>query len=478
MKYFLLKYPLEKLFHGSLPKYYHQLRKVHLIGMICTLCCCTDFVEIDAPKNTLVSETVFQDAATVESALANLYYNLREGGMTSGTYGMTTVMGIYTDELDYYGFGADYLQFYQHNVLPINGIVSDWWSQAFQLIYATNDIVQGVRASTELSSMEKNRFEGEALFVRAYLYTLLVNLYGDVPLVQTTNYLDNNNVARSNQDSINNQIMEDLERSILLLNSMEPVSTEKIYPDEYTVKALLARHYLRSGNWERAVTISSELINLFPMESDLNKVFLKDSKETIWQLKADNDFPKNTREAQQLIIQAVPSQTYALSNDFMNAFEPGDQRLMNWTRSISDQDSTVTLYYPYKYKAGINALESFEYSVLFRSTEQVLIRSEAKARLGELEGALADVNLVRSRAGLSNLIAHSQEDVLEAILHERRMELFTEQGHRWLDLKRMEKAEEVLGDIKANWKNTDLLLPIPENELELNPNLLPQNPGY
>ena len=98
--------------------------------------------------------------------------------------------------------------------------------------------------------------------------------------------------------------------------------------------------------------------------------------------------------------------------------------------------------------------------------------------MGELEGALADVNLVRSRAGLSNLIAHSQEDVLEAILHERRMELFTEQGHRWLDLKRMEKAEEVLGDIKANWKNTDLLLPIPENELELNPNLLPQNPGY
>ena len=64
------------------------------------------------------------------------------------------------------------------------------------------------------------------------------------------------------------------------------------------------------------------------------------------------------------------------------------------------------------------------------------------------------------------------------MLQERRSEFFTEQGHRWFDLKRTGTAGQALGSLKPGWKATDAVLPLPESELLLNGNLLPQNAGY
>ncbi|SNZ02116.1 RagB/SusD family nutrient uptake outer membrane protein, partial [Flagellimonas pacifica] len=210
----------------------------------------------------------------------------------------------------------------------------------------------------------------------------------------------------------------------------------------------------------------------------LDQVFLKGSQETIWQLRADADFPKNTREAVQMIIQTIPGQSYALTNDLLGAFEDGDLRLDHWVGNRSDTDNTITLHYAHKYKAGLNETESLEYSILFRLAEQFLIRAEAKVHMGDIAGARADLDAIRNRAGLPNTMANTESDILEAILLERRVELFTEQGHRWFDLKRTGNAGSVLGAMKPNWQETDILLPIPETELEVNPNLLPQNLGY
>ena len=98
--------------------------------------------------------------------------------------------------------------------------------------------------------------------------------------------------------------------------------------------------------------------------------------------------------------------------------------------------------------------------------------------LGNLTGARSDLNTIRSRAGLPNSTANTGDELFSAILAERRIELFAEQGHRWFDLKRSGKATEVLGGLKPNWEETDVLLPVPESELDTNPNLLPQNQGY
>jgi len=114
--------------------------------------------------------------------------------------------------------------------------------------------------------------------------------------------------------------------------------------------------------------------------------------------------------------------------------------------------------------------------MIMRLAEQYLIRAEARTRQGKLEQAVNDINTIRKRAGLEPVefnTSLSQESLIEAVLEERYHELFSEWGHRWLDLKRTGKALEKLEGVEAS----DLLYPIPEDELLKNLNLT-QNAGY
>lgn len=448
-----------------------------LFALIFGLTSCSDFVEVDPPKNLLISETVFSDPATVESALANIFYKIREqGSMVSGRSGLTTLMGIYSDELDYYGFDTNSIELFHHNVTASNSILLSWWNNAYNLIYAANDIIVGVENSKALSPENKARYKGQALFVRAYIHSLLTGLYGDIPYITSTNYLDNNSVARLPITEVYDHVISDLTSAIELLENIN-VTEERVLPSQDVALALLSRVYLYLENWEMAESTATQLINRHSLEPNISKVFLKESSETLWQLKP-GDSPKNTHEANQFIIQVVPGQQFSLTDSLLNAFEPSDLRLNNWIGSETSIDGSVTLYYVYKYKAYITEPQSLEYSIVFRLAEQYLIRAEAKARLEDLSGAQNDLNMIRNRAGLSNTTANSMNNLLEAIMKERRVELFGEHGQRWFDLKRTGNAGPILSLVKSNWQETNVLFPIPESELEINPNLLPQNAGY
>lgn len=438
---------------------------------------CSDFVEVDPPKNTLVAERVFSDPSTVESALANLYFSLREEGMVSGNSGFTTLMGIYADELDYYAFNGDVVQLYRHTVTPQNSVLLGWWTQAYQVIYAANDIIAGVESAEGLTAMEVERYKGQALFVRAYVHSLLVGVFGDVPYITTTDYVVNTNASRLDSDAVYEAIIEDLQQAVALMDGADIPVGDRVVPDADVARALLARMALYAQQWELAAATAGEVIAAFPLEPNLDQVFLKESGETIWQFRPGNDL-RNTQEANQLVIQFIPGQRFALTSSLLDAFEEGDGRLERWTDELSDSDGTLTLSFAHKYKALFNETQSLEHSIVFRSAEQYLIRAEARAQLGNLVGARQDLNAVRNRAGLGNVNLAGQSELLEAIYRERRVELFAEQGLRWMDLKRTGRATEVMEPLKANWEDTHVLLPIPESELEINPNLLPQNPGY
>jgi len=457
-----------------------------LMGLMCKACLwmvllgtfgCSDFVEVDPPKNTLVAQTVFDDPSTVESALANLYFSLREDGMVSGNSGFTTLLGIYADELDYYAFNGDFVQLFRHTVTPQNAVLLGWWTQGYQVIYAANDIIAGLEASEGLSAMEVERYKGQALFVRAYVHSLLVGVFGDVPYITTTDYVVNTNASRLETALVYEAIVADLEQAVALMDGADIPVGDRVVPDADVALALLARMALYTQQWDLAAATAGELIAAFPLEPDLDQVFLKESRETIWQFKPGEDLI-NTQEANQLVIQFIPGQRFALTPSLLDAFEVGDGRLERWTDEISDADGTLTLSYAHKYKALFNETASLEHSIVFRSAEQYLIRAEARAQLGNLDGARQDLNTVRNRAGLGDVNLVGQTELLEAIYQERRVELFAEQGLRWMDLKRTGRATEVMAPIKPNWQDTHVLLPIPESELEINPKLLPQNPGY
>jgi hypothetical protein len=235
--------------------------------------------------------------------------------------------------------------------------------------------------------------------------------------------------------------------------------------------------YLYTENWEQAEATASMLINSMALEADINKVFLKNSAETIWQFQPEGKSIMNTQEGQILIIRLLPTRGYAISNGLWHAFEPDDLRRAAWIGTITDGASS--LHFAYKYKETLSSTTaSLEYAIIFRLSEQYLIRAEARAQQNNLVGAQEDVNAIRHRAGLSPVLTTDANALRNVIQKERRVELFTEHGQRWNDLVRSGQADAVLSAIKPNWRSTDVLLPIPQSEIEINPNLKPQNPGY
>ena len=178
-----------------------------------------------------------------------------------------------------------------------------------------------------------------------------------------------------------------------------------------------------------------------------------------------------------------------LSQNLLNSFETGDQRAVpgNWIDSINI--SGITYYFPYQYKIAMqdqnvtSASDMGEYLMVFRLGEQYLIRAEARAEQNNIAGAQADLNAIRVRAGLANTTASDETSLLAAIMHERQVELFTEWGHRWLDLKRTGNVDAVMSVAtpqKANgnpWQSYQQLYPLPLSDLKLDPNLI-QNTGY
>ncbi|MDO5981026.1 RagB/SusD family nutrient uptake outer membrane protein [Flavivirga spongiicola] len=439
---------------------------------------CTDFVEVDLPKSQLPAESIFEDASMTASAVRGVYYQMRTSGLVSGD-GLNTSMGLYADELDYYRLGqGKALENYQNHTLgPNDPIVADFWNSAYTQIYTVNAIMEGVGGSASLAPEDKDRFRGEALFVRSYLHLLLAELFGDIPYITGTSYVANKAVGRMPKALVYDQITTDLGSAVELLPG-EDASGERVRPYAAVAEAVLARAYLYTGEWTMAEAMADRVIAKFgALEPDLGKVFLKDAPGTIWQLKPNGE-GDNTSEGGQFIFTVAPPVNIAMSDLLFEAFEPGDQRRSTWVKAVGNATGTETWHHAFKYREQGRTDGSVEYSVQLRLAEQYLIRAESRARLGDLPGARSDINAVRNRAGLGGTAAVTPDGLLGAVLQERRVELFTEQGHRWFDLKRTGRAAGVLGPVKPNWKDAHVLLPIPGTELALNPNLLPQNDGY
>lgn len=456
--------------------------KIHTKRMIMLLLAfwlygCESFTEVDTPQSQLTSPAVFENAATANAAMSDIYARLREDGMVTGALGgLSSLMGNYSDELHFFGSNTDIGQFNNHTIVASNSLIASLWNGTYGEIYAANGMMEGLANATAITTEDKNRLTGEALFIRAYLHFYLVNVFGDVPYVTTTEYQTNTTIFKTPQEQVWQNIIADLTAAENLLPETYPTQ-EKVRINKGVATAMLARVYLYTQQWADAAEKASEAISnpLYTWEDNPANEFLRDSPAIIWALHPGNP-GLNTKDARTFVFSSGPPIKPSLSNGFINAFENGDLRRTLWVKTVTNGNDSW--YCSYKYKKTLGTGTSQEYTILFRLAEQYLIRAEAYVHTGNLTGAQDDINKVRNRAGLGNTTANTTEDLLIAIAQERRVELFTEQGHRWFDLKRTGKAAAVLSPIKPAWQNTQVVLPIPQTELLLNQNLLPQNPGY
>jgi len=448
---------------------------------------CESFVELDSAGSELSTKAVFDNPSAANTALTAIYAEVIR---TRVPLDIATRTGLYSDELTDYSNNIYVTPWYQ-NGLDVSVVVPSWcWNNFYKFIYQANSVIEGSLKSQKLSSALKQQLIAEALFIRAYSYFYLVNLYGDVPLILTTDYDLNARMARSNHNDVYEQIIIDLKEARQNLYSnyvgadgLTP-TVERVRPNQAAASALLARVFLYKQDYPSAEEAASFVIDesaLYDIVA-LNEAFLKNNREAIWQIpQSTTQGNPNTLEAADFVLLARPN-NYTVSNYLLNAFEHEDKRREYWIGVFRDEttESTEEYYFPNKYKVK-NDPVAIEYSTALRLAEQYLIRAEARVHQGNIPGALSDLNVIRKRAGLMTSTTNDVPELLNVILHERQVELFTEWGHRWLDLKRTGTVDKVMGIVTpqkgGTWDSYKQFWPIQQTEIDRNSNLV-QTLGY
>lgn len=463
---------------------------------------CRKFVQVGTPPDKITQANVYSTDRSATTALTGIYAAIVRSGIDMSEYG-----GLLADEWNLWNGAGDELRAYYTNFLSANDKTintgKEIWELYYRYIFRCNAALEGILNNNNLSKAVQQQLSGEAYFLRAWFNFYLLNLYGDIPLPQGTDPEKNRLLPRSSAQAVYELIINDLLKAQELLSAeyvdgqLKPYSgiAERVRPSKWAATAFLARVYLYTGEWVKAeaeasiVIAQTELFSLLP----LGDIFLKNSREAIWQIQPV-DVGWNTWEGRSFHLLAPPAgfsfeKPVYLNTFLLNTFELNDQRRTQWVDSLIEGNDVY--YFPVKYKVGeqtsfITSADALtEYSMMLRLSELYLIRAEARARQNNLADAVTDLDILRDRAELP-LIADtnpgiSQESLLEAIIHERQVELFTEWGHRWFDLKRINKINDVMSIVTpikgGSWQATAQLLPVPYDELLSNPNLS-QNPGY
>jgi hypothetical protein len=462
---------------------------------------CKKQVQVDAPYTTINAGNVFNDDATAKSALTGIYTQMANSPAFSGSRSIELYSGLSADELSLYsGVTDSRLIAHYTNSLASNGTAdlgTDAWKSLYSFLYQANSAIEGLSASTNVTPAVKQQLLGEAKLLRAFYNFYLVNLYGDLPLQLTTDYKLNAGLARAPKAAVYSQIEKDLSEAYSLLSSdyldgnlnKYTGIVERLRPTKWAAAALLARIALYNGtsSFNKAESFATEVINnvgFYGLDS-LNGVFLKNSKEAIWQLQPVNS-GRNTEDATTFILTSTgPTNTtdrpVYLSDTLFKSFETADQRKTKWISNVTA--GSIKYNFPFKYKN--NGATVTEYLMVLRLAEQYLIRAEARAQQGNTIGALNDLNLIRNRAGLPNYSgATDNTSLLTAVFRERQFELFTEWGNRWMDLKRSGNIDGVMTGMttiktsgNVQWLSYKQFYPLPFSDIQQNKNLV-QNAGY
>jgi hypothetical protein len=463
-----------------------------LLGIIAWTTGCKKYLQNPLPTDKITGSAAYVNDNAASGVISGIYSKFVNSRLLEGSYGIPCCTSLYTDEMiaenGLLGSTA-FQQAYFNNTLT-ESISGGFWSQLYSQIYVANVAIENIRNNTNL--FRRDQWLGEALFLRAFMYFYLTNLFGKAPLALSSDYRFNNQLARNPQSEVYNQIITDLKEAQGLLpveyrDANGNITTDRGRPNKYAVTALLARVYLYTKDWANAEAQANAIINsgnTFQLEPPA-AVFGQHSREMIWGLAP---IPFAVADAQDFLMEPgwAPAEHAihaTLSMLLVNSFETNDRRYANWVGKSTGGTPAMDYYYPAKYKIRASTTYN-EYLVVFRLAEQYLIRAEARAQQEKLTGsnsAESDVDVIRNRAGLSPTTASGKTALLNAIMKERRVEFFTEMGHRFFDLKRTDAIDDLMAAVApqkgSTWIPFMQWWPIPKADILVDPNLI-QTPGY
>jgi hypothetical protein len=463
---------------------------IQVVMVVFVFTACKKAVETDPPDSLILEKEAFANDASAVAVVSGIYTAMRDQfGFSQGVYSIGFLTGLAGDELR--GISDEpFGLFYKNALTPVTFSTAYFWQPIYSLIYTCNISLEGIASSKGMSVAVKRQLAAEVKFMRAFLYFQLTNLFGDVPMPTSSDYRVNRALPRTSATQVYKQIVEDLkaaeeELGSSFVDGFGRVVAERVRPSKWAAAAMLAKVYLYTGDWANAEGKAGTVLDnpSFILEPDPDSVFLPTSKEAIFQVQMYLN--NNPWDARVYNLISVPDAQHpaAFTGGIMNWFETGDLRSLKWIGQsvvwVSDTVRARIYYYPWKYK--MRYVDMTDYLMVLRLAEQYLIRAEARAQLNNLAGAKADLDAVRSRAELAGITANTKQEMLDAVAHERQVELFTEWGNRWFDLKRTGAIDGVMMNAASEkgsvWNTNYKLFPIPQSEISANSNLV-QNPGY
>ncbi len=460
---------------------------------------CTKKNLFDQPLDAVSTATVFSSPERIDKASTGMYSALQNINWGCGrNFIYTDVQGLDANPSSFFGNIGFFNQ-----MRPDEGTITSAWIAAYTTIYTANLFVKNFMPVMNTVTLEKaNQYLGEAKFIRAYNYFYLVNLwaqtYSDpingasknlgVPLILEASddpFSSTTQIPRSTVKEVYDQIEKDLldAETKLPLSYTGDAYTNVARATKGAARGLLMRMYLYEGNWAKAISFADAIINsnLYVLNAAPEIPFRNyTTKESIFSVAFSGS--NNPDRNNSLAAHYSPSVRgdISLSTAFINLMDTLiDLRYKNLViKTIKGTGTAATQYF-----WTIKYTSFADWAPVLRYPEVLLVKAEALARQGAAGDpanvtALTLLNQVRTRSKASSLTVTTNQQLINVILTERRIELAFE-GQSYFDLQRTQQDIPAHASIQnpQPYGTTYRVLPIPQRDINIMPTL-EQNKGY
>ncbi|QLE01889.1 RagB/SusD family nutrient uptake outer membrane protein [Galbibacter sp. BG1] len=436
--------------------------------LVLSLQSCSEVLEVNL-DDEVPSEEAITDDISLRSAVVGLYDIMQSstyyGGEFTLAHALTGGIGEAT------GFRERFEQLAEARIPTSSLYVESAWIDAYALVNSSNLIL----SKAEELQIDDPDAIGAAHFLRALgLFDVLrqfgqfTDMSSEFGVPVYTNYIGAEEaltIPRSSVSESYAQITTDLLEAIDLLD----YSSNKFFASRGAAEALLARVYLYQGEYALAEQYADAVINSgeYELNGNYNDIYdVKASEESILELQfLDTDGNGLTS----LLSLSTPEISANYEDFYVNM--------------LDDDDPRGDLYYDNgrivfvdKYGSDPNFVSGN--AILIKLSEIYLIKAEAQARQNptNLTPAIETLNVVRTRSlpemPITASDAPNYDAFVDALLEERARELAFE-GHRWFDIVRLGRAEDILGI-----ESFRTVYPIPQSEVAISKGVIAQNPGY
>ena len=427
---------------------------------------CSDFLD-QKPDNYISDAAVIQTLSSAKAALNGAYHDLASSSYYGGQY-FDAGVNLAADNVTWTGSLNYYYDFDTHQYSAENQLLSYAWYAIYATVNQTNQVIDKVTVLNDGSESERRRIIAEATVIRSLAFFDLARTWGNIPVVKqaTSSPTQFDGVKQTKAKDVYQLVVDDV---LAIYNDLSE-SSDRVHVTRSAADAFLARVYLYLEQWDKAEQYASKVIDNgnYALGTIQDLIDNKETAESIWELAYSSSFTNQqstywrspdqggrhewgpSKELVQLLADpTVGGDRKAFYQDFSSAQVPDYFVGTLYHRSTLDDDV-----------------------IIFRLAEQYLIRAEARANRQNVSGALSDLNIIRRRANISEIVdVASTQELLNLIADERRVELALE-PHRWFDLIRTGKAESVLGI-----KTYQTIFPIPYNDIQADKDLV-QNDNY